>query len=175
MVGQANNDNFTAGGYGVIYKGSGGAANYVDAIGESGNTLYPISSPQTITFTRLAGTYEVCIYLTKNGNGSQGFIIPGSYFTVTVKDSGGGGGTSDKVVLSGFDVTSAKKPVFSFTVKNISGYTLSEGTAYIQIYRSATAIEDTLTISIPQLAHNAQIEVESDPYEIGIDLSNLSH
>lgn len=172
MVGQANNDNFTAGGYGVIYKKSGETADYIDAIGESGNTLYPISSPQTITFTKLAGIYEVCVYLTKNGNGSQGFIIPGSYFTVTVKDSGS---SSDKVVLSGFNVTSAKKPVFGFTIKNISGHTLSEGTAYIRIYSTATAIEDTLTISIPQLAHNSQIEVESDPYEGGEDFSSMSH
>lgn len=175
MVGQANSDTFTAGGYGVVYKKSGGSANYIDAVNSSGFVIYPISSPQTINFTQSAGTYDVCIYITKDGNASQGFIIPGSYFSVTVKSSGGS--TTDKVLLTSFHVTTARKPIFSFVVKNISGSLLSAETAMIKIYtRSNHDIEDDLVeVYVPSLANGESIEVESDRYEGGIDLPSASH
>lgn len=175
MVGQANSDTFTAGGYGVVYKKSGGSANYIDAVDSSGFVIHPISSPQTIDFTQSAGTYDVCIYITKGGNASQGFIIPGSYFSVTVKSSGGG--TTDKVVLTGFNVTSTSKPVFSFDVINTSGSSLSAGTAVIKIYMNSNqnTEDDLVEVYVPSLADGERREVESDRYEGGIDLPSASH
>ena len=177
MVGQANSSSFTAGGYGIVYKKSGDTnASYTeDAFDGSGNTKFPISGPQTVTFTKSAGTYEACVYITKNGNASQVFAIPGSYFTITVKSSGGG--STDIVSINGLSVSTGSKIKFSFSIKNNTSDTLPSGTARVDIYTSKnqTNSADHIEVEISSLGAGKSDTFESDGYEGSVDISTASH
>ena len=145
-------------GYGFIIR-SGSNVRHIDAINDKAQCNYPLNTNHEVILSEVAGTYDVCCYITDVNRGNT-VIHPLGGFTATVSAP-----AAPVRINAYFDSLSISKPTFYFTIWGNQSSTVQAGTATLILYNSSGKEFDRYNFDIPALAYNASYSYD-EKFEI---------